>query len=307
MARGLNVRYAVYPLLLGGGSVALLWGLSRGYSALIVVGCVNAAVGLAVAVLERTIPYDASWNRSRGDSASDATHFLVNLSIKQAALATYAVLADSIIARGGIWPSEWPFALQALLALVIIDLFLYLVHRASHRNEYLWRLHAVHHSSERLYWVNGEKRHPLHQVVEGLPGVTATLVLGAPHQVVVAALGILAINMMLQHGNVDSRASLLRYVLSVAELHRLHHRREADQSRVNFGAVFAVWDIVFGTYASPIARVSGGDVGLADEPQFPRGYWAQLTWPLTGSRQPDSIATHAPMQPSAGFGSDAHR
>ncbi|WP_422822321.1 sterol desaturase family protein [Vreelandella nanhaiensis] len=37
------------------------------------------------------------------------------------------------------------------------------MHRASHRIGWLWRLHAPHHSAERLYWLNGKRRHPFMQ------------------------------------------------------------------------------------------------------------------------------------------------
>ncbi|CAD0264297.1 hypothetical protein DENIT_20187 [Pseudomonas veronii] len=32
---------------------------------------------------------------------------------------------------------------------------------------WLWRFHMVHHSAERLYWMNGERGHPLHAALMG--------------------------------------------------------------------------------------------------------------------------------------------
>lgn len=274
------LSYFVYPVIVLGGGAAIVWALGAGLPSAVAVGAVTIAGAVGVTALERLLPYEPSWNRSAGDAAADATHYVVNLATKQSALALYGAL----VARAGVfaevWPRSWPLAAQALVALVVVDVCLYSVHRLSHANHFLWRLHAVHHASRRLYWVNGEKRHPLHQILEGLPGVTALMLVGAPQAALVAALGILGLNMMLQHGNVAYRAGWLRYVFSVAELHRWHHRRSADESRVNFGAFFAVWDVVLGTYFNDPHTAPVREVGVDELPAVPDDYTGQLAWPF---------------------------
>lgn len=275
-----RLSVALYPLLVLGGGGTILALMARGLPAAAAVLPVTVAVAVVAAALERRYPYEPRWNAGLGDSAADWTHYLVNYGLKQASLALYAVALEDVSIAAGLWPASLPFAAQALLALLVIDVFLYAVHRASHASGPLWRLHAIHHASERLYWVNGEKRHPLHQIAEGLPGVTLLVLLGAPTRAVVAALSVLGLNMMLQHANVDYRAGALRYVFSVAELHRLHHRRAADASRVNFGAFLSVWDRLLGTFADPAAAEAVRRVGIEDEPAFPRSYARQLAWPF---------------------------
>jgi sterol desaturase/sphingolipid hydroxylase (fatty acid hydroxylase superfamily) len=108
------------------------------------------------------------------------------------------------------------------------------------------------------------------------------MLLGAPATVVVAALAILALNMMLQHGNINYRAGILRRLFSVAELHRWHHLRDAERAQVNFGAWLVVWDMIFGTYSSPAGKVTWdknrNEIGI-DEPH-PKTYFAQLLHPF---------------------------
>ncbi|MBI4749315.1 MAG: sterol desaturase family protein [Acidobacteria bacterium] len=275
------LSFFIYPTLVLGGGAIIILGLGAGLQSIQVVLPVMVVSALCVGCLERLLPYEPDWNHSHHDTLTDVLHYLVNFGIKQVSLMLYAVLVDRLLFADW-WPVEWPLALQVGVCLAIIDLFLYLVHRWSHSNEILWRFHAVHHSSKRLYWVNGEKRHPLHQVLEGVPGVTLVLVLGAPYPVVVGALAILGINMMLQHGNIDYRAGWLRFVFCVAELHRWHHQKEADRSNVNFGAFFAVWDLLFKTYRSHSGHLTTRDVGIEGEPDFPTAYSAQLRWPLKG-------------------------
>jgi sterol desaturase/sphingolipid hydroxylase (fatty acid hydroxylase superfamily) len=274
------LSYFVYPVIVLGGGATIVWALCAGIPAAVAVGAITVAGAASVTALERLVPYEPSWNRSAGDAAADATHYVVNLVIKQAALALYGTLVASVAVFADVWPRSWPLAAQALVALAVIDICLYGVHRWSHTNRFLWSLHAVHHSSRRLYWVNGEKRHPLHQILEGLPGVTALMLVGAPQTALVAALAILGLNMMLQHGNVDYRVGWLRYVFSVAELHRWHHRRNADESRVNFGAFFAVWDLIFGTYFNGRQTAPVRDVGIDEARPVPDDYTGQLAWPF---------------------------
>lgn len=271
--------FFIYPLLVLGGGTLIILGLGAGFPSAKVVLPVLVVSALCVGCLERLLPYEPDWNRSHDDALTDGVHYVVNFSLKQGSLMLYAVLVGKL-SCGTWWPSGWPFGLQVVLCLGIIDLFLYLVHRWSHHNEILWSFHAIHHSSKRLYWVNGEKRHPVHQLLEGMPGVTVVMLLGAPHQVVVGALAILGINMMLQHGNIAYRAGWLRFVFCVAELHRWHHQQEADRSKVNFGAFFAVWDLLFNTYRSHSGHLTSDEVGIETETNFPTAYAKQLRWPF---------------------------
>ena len=41
---------------------------------------------------------------------------------------------------------------------------------------------------------------------------------------------------------------LLRYVVVTPDLHRVHHSTWRPETNSNFGAVFPVWDLIFGTF-----------------------------------------------------------
>ncbi|WP_148058758.1 sterol desaturase family protein, partial [Pseudomonas protegens] len=80
----------------------------------------------------------------------------------------------------GLWPQGWPLWGQLLLATVIADCGITLAHYASHRLAWLWRLHAVHHSVQRMYGFNGLLTHPLHQSIEASAGLLPLALLGIP-------------------------------------------------------------------------------------------------------------------------------
>ena len=271
--------YLVYPLLFGGAVTTIVTAVGRGVSYWRVGPPVVAACVVAVALLERVAPYARAWQRDHGDTRTDVLHLVGNLLVSQASVALYGAARAATGAAPGPWPVGWPFALQFLAGVAVFDFGLYAVHRASHSVPWLWRLHAIHHSARRLYWVNGQRRHLAHEALEGAPGLLALGALGAPAAVVACAAAAITVHLLLQHGNVAYRAGWLRYVFAVAELHRWHHQRHYVDVQGNYGALFSVWDYAFGT-ALPKKGDAPPDVGLDDEPGLPADYAGQLVWPF---------------------------
>ena len=52
-----------------------------------------------------------------------------------------------------------PFLPQLFIALLVSDLFQYTAHYVFHKVPYLWRFHAVHHSTKNLDWLAGSRTH----------------------------------------------------------------------------------------------------------------------------------------------------
>ena len=282
----LFLRYLIYPAIWGGAFYLITYLLGTGVNTYLATLPVIAGAAVAVLLLERWLPYEIDWLRSKhGDLNLDTVHYLVNYGIKVVAQLLIVWLGQSLVISP-VFPTQWPLWGQILLALTLIDFCLFAVHALSHRYQWLWKLHAIHHSSERLYWLNGDKRHPIHQVLEGLPGIILCVLIGTPLPVIAGALAVLAVNMMLQHANIDYRAGWLKHLFSVAELHRWHHRADYHDAQVNYGAWLVVWDKLFGTfYDAPSGREQIGAIGIAEEPDFPRTYPNQLRYPFGNQRK----------------------
>ena len=155
------IRILAYPVLLGGSAVALVALTSMGTAYWPVFPLIIGVALAAVALLERAAPYEPIWNRDHGDLATDLFHNLANHGLIQLTVFSTYLLRDVWVPDPTMWPTHWPMWAQVLTAGVVLDLSLYCMHRWSHDNPLLWRLHAVHHSPERLYWLNSERRHPL--------------------------------------------------------------------------------------------------------------------------------------------------
>lgn len=282
MIRRTLVRCAAYPAIVGGGAAVMVGIQTAGADYWPLVPGVLLVSALVVALLERAQPYEKSWTVDDGDARLDLLHLVGNIAVSQVSVAVFTALRH-LWPGLGIWPATWPFVFQVLLALVIFDLGLYVIHRASHGLGWLWRLHAIHHSSRRIYWVNGQRRHLLHEVVEGAPGLIVLLVIGAPPAAFATAVAIVTLHLLLQHANIDYRLGALRRLFSVAELHRWHHQRRWQDVQGNYAAVFSIWDQLFGT-ALAWRGNAPADVGMDDEPDLPNTYVGQLVWPFTRRR-----------------------
>lgn len=164
-----SIRFGSYPAVMGATALLLVWSAQNELPYYPAVPLI-AALGVPfVAVLERHLPFHAAWLKDRGDTACDVMHAVVNLCVLFAVHFLLSALPD--LAAHAVWPRDWPVWAQALLAGIIVDFSLFAMHQLSHRVHWLWRFHAIHHSAERLYWLNGERRHPLHAAIMAGPGL----------------------------------------------------------------------------------------------------------------------------------------
>ncbi|WP_323987345.1 sterol desaturase family protein [Pseudomonas canadensis] len=229
---------------------------------------------------EQWLPYEPQWNRSLGDRRRDTLHALVNESLNAVGLLILPGLT-ALLAFEGIWPRGWPLWEQLLMAIVLADAGITLMHYASHRVRPLWRLHAVHHSVQRLYGFNGLMKHPLHQVLEATAGLLPLILLGIPLDVAQLLALAIALQLLLQHSNVDMRLGPLRWVFAWGPVHRFHHMKYGRAGDVNFGLFFNLWDWLLGTaYYRERYRMGPGDLGIGSRPDFPVDYGAQLRDPF---------------------------
>lgn len=277
------IRYGAYPLIAGTAALTLLLLAQGGFAYWPLFPLVTVCGMIVVALLERLSPYEPDWNRDHGDTRVDALHLLVSHALIQSAIALSFGLRTLLPEHLTLWPAAAPLWAQVLLAGAVMDLGLYAMHRASHSSGFLWRLHALHHSPERLYWLNGGRRHPLSALVLAGPGLTALFLLGATPIAVGAWLSIMSIHLAFQHANLDYKLGPFRYLLGVAEMHRWHHKRAFEDAQVNFGEVWLIWDHLFGTFHDAPRSPGKGEVGLHDQ-SIPPGYWQQLRWPFERAR-----------------------
>lgn len=284
------MQVLLFPLMLG-SMLALAWTLGRrGVSPSSTLGIVSVTTIVVVALCERLLPFRPDWNRARGDVATDALHsffssYLVPEGFKLLLLLLLlpAAIALSRALGHEAWPAHWPVALQVALAAVIAEFGSYWLHRLGHETRPLWRLHAVHHSPERLYWLNAGREHPLGAIVINTLPVAPLIALGCTAECLTLYFALQAVHGLFQHANIDVRLGPLNWVFSMAELHRWHHSERVEEANHNYGLTLILWDVVFGTRFLPDLR-GPSTLGIPDMPLFPKDFLHQLTVPFNWNR-----------------------
>ena len=152
------------------------------------------------------------------------------------------------------------------LAIVALDLAIYLQHVLFHAVPALWRLHRVHHADLEIDVTTGARFHPIEILLSmGIKlGVVAAL--GTPAVAVLIFEVLLNATSMFNHSNVRMPLRLdrgLRWIVVTPDMHRVHHSIAARETNSNFGFNLPWWDRLFGTYrGQPAAGHEGMTIGI---------------------------------------------
>lgn len=197
---------------------------------------------------------------------------------------------EAAIAGRDTWFSTWPLWVQALSVLVLSDFTAYWLHRAFHKG-WLWRVHAVHHSSRELDWLAAVRLHPLNEIITRSVQVLPFYFLGFSPLVLAGVAPFLSIYAILLHANVSWSFGPLRYVIASPRFHRWHHTSEEEGLDKNFAGLLPIWDLAFGTWYMPQDK-QPQKFGIVND-DMPHGLWGQMTYPFhsVAFRHNDPVST----------------
>ena len=184
-----------------------------------------------------------------------------------------------------VWPGVTDVPIVSfLIYLLVLDLFDYWLHRAQHRFDWWWALHALHHSQRRMSFWADDRNHLLDDLIMDASKAALALAIGVePAQFVLL---IVATRMLqsLQHANVRATLGPLGQVIVSPIFHRRHHAigvgHEGTHLGCNFAVLFPLWDRLFGTadFSPAIAPTGIRDqlpAPAGDGRDYGRGFWAQ--------------------------------
>jgi sterol desaturase/sphingolipid hydroxylase (fatty acid hydroxylase superfamily) len=300
------VRWSLYPSMLIGALAFTFAGLQAGLEGGLVVAAVLVLAPLPLLLAQRFIPAVPEWRGTSKDFSIDLLHMMSTWGAAEASRAimggavTFAMVALSGLVGFHLWPTDWPIAAQFVVGLLVGELLAYWFHRACHEVPLLWRIHAMHHSSERMYVFAAARNHPMNAFVMHFAHLLPLTLLGAPPMVIALAASFHGVHGLLQHCNVDLRHGVFNLVFATADLHRWHHSAVIEESNSNFGNNVIVWDWVFGTRRLPEGRPAA--VGLGDR-RLPENFFVHLASPfvlyrvLTGQEDTLLEPAHAPVAP----------
>ena len=165
------------------------------------------------------------------------------------------------------------------LAVIVLDLVIYLQHVMVHAVPLFWRLHRMHHADLDYDVTTGARFHPLEIILSMGIKLAAVALIGAPPVAVVIFEVVLNGMAMFNHGNIRlplGLDSLLRLLVVTPDMHRVHHSIRPGETNSNFGFNLSLWDRFFGTYrAQPADGHEGMTIGIR-EFREPRYLWFHL-------------------------------
>ncbi len=142
-----------------------------------------------------------------------------------------------------------PVLLECIFAIILMDFCAYWVHRRQHtaENSVLWRSHSVHHALPVLDVVAGAQVH----ILDGLISASPLLLLAGIGFSPAACGAAFVMNLSsagLHHTGLSTDLRWFNFVTIAPQTHRWHHADHGEKT-VNYGFVFSVWDILFGTFS----------------------------------------------------------
>lgn len=235
-------------------------------------------------VLEKIRPHETTWQESDGQELPDLAHTLfTKIAVQVSVIAvTHFGVAQQFGARtgGSLWPATWPLVMQVGVGLLIAEFGLYWAHRFAHEWLPLWRFHAVHHSSEKLWFFNTGRFHFIDTLKSMLFAIPALVLAGAPGNVITWVSALTAFFGILTHCNIRMRFGWLNYLFNTPGLHRWHHSMDLREGNKNYGENLVLWDLLFGTYFDDSRRRPPARIGIREA--MPKTFlgqiWAPFDW-----------------------------
>jgi lathosterol oxidase len=178
-----------------------------------------------------------------------------------------------------------PWPVQFFLAVLVADLAEYAIHRAFHKVPWMWRFHAIHHSSKALDWIAGSRSHIVDDViVRGF--ILIPMMFAFSHDMIVAYLLFVALHATWTHCNFGPTIRWLEPFLIFPRFHHWHHTSQAEAIDKNFAIHFPWIDKIFGTYYYP--KDAWPDTYGLDNEKIPDTFLGQTVYPFTRKKRPDA-------------------
>ena len=174
-----------------------------------------------------------------------------------------------------------PLWAASILAFVVLDFAVWLEHVVSHKWQWLWRIHRMHHADTGFDLTTALRFHPLEIVLSMFWKAAVIIALGAPPVAVLVFEIVLNGAAMFNHANIKlpkAADAVLRLLIVTPDMHRIHHSTDPRETDSNYGFNLAIWDRLFSTYTEvPRRGETGIEIGLSE---WRDSRTASLAWAL---------------------------
>lgn len=229
------------------------------------------AVALAIPLFFLLIGFELAADRKRRRRGEEPLYrFADSISslscgVGQQVLQTLFLTTLGVLTYGFVWEHARLFELSPgslltwVVAFVAVDLCYWVYHWASHRVNFFWAMHVVHHSSEEYNLSTALRQSWLTNLTSWVFYLPVAL-LGAPPQVFVLCLTLNILYQFWIHTRTIGKLGPFEWVFNTPSHHRVHHGIDPEYIDKNYAGVFILWDRLFKTFVEERAEPSYGTV-----------------------------------------------
>lgn len=150
---------------------------------------------------------------------------------------------------------------KGILAFAFFDLAIYVWHRASHKYEWLWRFHKIHHCDKSFNVSTGFRFHVFDLLLEIVYKCVFVIVIGVDAYLVLSIEIIELFFIFFHHANIKvPNEEKISQVIITPFLHRAHHSTLRSEHDSNYGIVLSIWDKMFNTRKEVVPENLGLDL-----------------------------------------------
>ena len=157
-------------------------------------------------------------------------------------------------------------ALATVIMILTLDFCKYWAHRLHHEVAVLWPFHSLHHSAEVMTPLTASRNHPVFLILRSLiysfvvGTVQAFMLFFLMGKIDVLTIGTVnagyflfnVFGSNLRHSHVWlSYGPVMEHIFISPAQHHVHHSIDRKHYNKNYGEVFAIWDLMFGTLYVP--------------------------------------------------------
>jgi sterol desaturase/sphingolipid hydroxylase (fatty acid hydroxylase superfamily) len=217
---------------------------------------------IVLLVIEKIRPYRHFPQKINRESfVTNTMAFLVNNLILTALRASSLFLVAQQFASYGLLGGLEDGPVKWVLAFLFFDLAIYAWHVASHKNEFLWRFHKIHHSDKSFNVSTGFRFHVFDLLLEIVYKSIFVVVIGVNAYLVLSIEIVELFFIFFHHANlrVPNEEAISQFIITPS-LHRTHHSTLRKEHDSNYGIVLAFWDRIFGTRLELVPENIGLDL-----------------------------------------------
>jgi len=262
------------------------WGLPL---LMVIVGVVEWGLGL----------YRGGWTRN--ERVLDLVCFAIPKIVVRPAVVYFSLRWLPLLLPSSAGVFAWvPFWWGFFIIAVADDLTQYWYHRLHHQVPFLWRFHRTHHSAPYMGMAMASRQNVIYTIFFSQIYLTAALTYLGLGESALLVTAIKSLITTAAHSSIawdkplyrrrwlNPLAWVLERTISTPATHHAHHADSDDDGvghyKGNFGNMFFLWDVIFGT--GLITRQYPSGYGIKHYRQ--EEWYAQFLWPLVKSRHAGS-------------------